>query len=86
MKSSKLWGVLLGLVVLANTYSQRQKAPMYISAYAYLYTENNNQNTTIPMPEDMWQENIDYISEHLAPLGFDMICTDGWGVLYTTGI
>ena len=79
MKSSKLWGVLLGLVVLANTYSQRQKAPMYISAYAYLYTENNNQNTTIPMPEDMWQENIDYISEHLAPLGFDMICTDGWG-------
>ncbi len=52
---------------------------MYFSAYAYLYTVNQNQPTTLPMDESRWQHNIDYISEHLAPLGFDMICTDGWG-------
>ncbi|MCU4165892.1 T9SS type A sorting domain-containing protein [Carboxylicivirga caseinilyticus] len=79
MKRSKVLGLLLGVIIGINTYSQRQKAPMYISAYAYLYIENNNQNTTIPMPENMWQNNIDYMSENLAPLGFDMICTDGWG-------
>jgi hypothetical protein len=62
-----------------TAFSQRQKAPMYFSAYAYLYTVNQNQATTLPVNESRWQHNIDYISEHLASLGFDMICTDGWG-------
>jgi len=71
--------IFLFNLLLFSGFSQRQKAPMYFSAYAYLYTVNQNQPTTLLMEESRWQHNIDYIAEHLAPLGFDMICTDGWG-------
>ncbi|WP_258105675.1 RICIN domain-containing protein [Marinoscillum sp. MHG1-6] len=80
------WGRFLLVMVFISvmltgihSMAQRQRAPMYFSAYAYLYTINDNQPTTLPMDESRWQHNIDYVSEHLAPLGFDMIVTDGWG-------
>lgn len=77
MKKIKL--LILLLVVTALLFAQRKRAPMYFSAYAYLYTVNQNSNTTKPMPESMWQHNIDYMAQNLAPMGFNMICTDGWG-------
>ena len=79
MKRKLTFVLFIMMLCLYSTYAQRQRAPMYYSAYAYLYTENDNNPTTIPMPEDMYRNCIDYIGEHLAPLGFDMICTDGWG-------
>ena len=70
---------LFALLSISTVYAQRQKAPMYYSLYAYLYTLNNNSTTQYAMPESMWKDHIDYVSTHLAPLGFDMIVTDGWG-------
>lgn len=81
MKKTDLSILILSLLLFSavSLSAQRKKAPMYFSAYAYLYTVNQNQPTTIPLPEDMWQHNIDYIGANLSSLGFDMICTDGWG-------
>ncbi len=69
----------ISFIIIHSSSGQRQRAPMYYSAYAYLYTINSNQPTELYMEEDLWKHNIDYISENLAPLGFDIIATDGWG-------
>jgi hypothetical protein len=35
------------------------------------------------IPENVWQDNINWISENLKAFGFDMICIDGWGDDFT---
>jgi hypothetical protein len=71
--------LVLTFFVSKQLFAQHAKAPMYYSLYAYLYTLNNNSTTQYAMPETMWKDHIDYLATHLAPLGFDMIVTDGWG-------
>lgn len=79
MKIKFLLFIALFLAGNSVVHAQTQKAPMYYSLYAYLYTINKNSTSQYAMPENMWKEHIDYISTNLAPIGFDMICTDGWG-------
>jgi glucan 1,6-alpha-isomaltosidase len=46
--------------------------PLYWSTYGY----SNATNSQIP--EAVWQANIDWIAQDLAPYGYRMVCTDGW--------
>jgi glucan 1,6-alpha-isomaltosidase len=46
--------------------------PLYWSTYGY------SNATNVQIPESVWQANVDWIAEELAPYGYRMACTDGW--------
>ncbi len=46
--------------------------PLYWSTYGYSNATNQQ------IPESVWQANIDWIAQELAPYGYTMACTDGW--------
>jgi hypothetical protein len=46
--------------------------PLYWSTYGY-----NNRNNAA-MPQAVWEKNLDWVAETLAPFGYKMVCTDGW--------
>ena len=56
-----------------------QRAPLYWSVYKHCYILNYNQNTQKCISVEALKANIDYVAKHLKPLGFTMVCTDGWG-------
>lgn len=49
------------------------KAPLYWSPYEYNYVKNSY------IPESEWKANIDWVAQNLAPYGYKMVSTDGWG-------
>ncbi len=46
--------------------------PLYWSTYGY------NNRTNKAMPQAVWEKNLDWVAESLAPFGYKMVCTDGW--------
>lgn len=56
----------------------RYKAPLYWSVYEYCKKQEDAGNKKIDMAEGTWQDIINFVAEHMAPYGFDMICTDGF--------
>lgn len=49
------------------------KAPLYWSPYEYNFVKDSY------IPEDEWKKNIDWIAQNLAPYGYTMVASDGWG-------
>src|SRR5580704_6122171 len=45
--------------------------PLYWSTYGY------NNRTNQAMPQAVWEKNLDWVAESLAPSGYKMVCTDG---------
>ena len=58
--------------VSATAWRKGGPGPLYWSTYGY----SNAKNAQIP--ESVWQANIDWVAEELAPHGYKMVCTDGW--------
>jgi glucan 1,6-alpha-isomaltosidase len=46
--------------------------PLYWTTYEYCYTHDDF------IPENVWQKNVDWVTNQLKPLGYSMIVTDGW--------
>jgi alpha-glucosidase len=55
-----------------SVYTRSGPGPQYWSPYSWDY----NNNATLP--ESVWQQNITWVSQNLAPYGYTMCCTDGW--------
>lgn len=55
-----------------SPYTRKGTGPKYWIAYEYCYDKN------IPIPESVWQSNIDWVNNNLKLYGYDMICNDGW--------
>lgn len=55
-----------------SVFTRSGPGPQYWSPYSWNYTSN------AALPESVWQENITWVSENLAPYGYTMCCTDGW--------
>lgn len=53
-------------------FTRKGTGPMYWIAYEYCI-ENN-----VPIPEDRWKKNIDWMAVTFKDYGFDMISNDGW--------
>lgn len=79
MKISRLtYGIILllacalGVEARESLHTSRGRAPMYWMAYEQCFVDNN------ALDETRWRKNIDWVAENLLPLGYDMVCTDGW--------
>jgi alpha-glucosidase len=55
-----------------SVFTRSGPGPQYWSPYSWDYANNAT------LPESVWQQNITWVSENLAPFGFTMCCTDGW--------
>ena len=55
-----------------SVFTRSGPGPRYWTPYSWNYTNN------AALPESVWQQNITWVSENLAPYGFTMCCTDGW--------
>lgn len=55
-----------------SVFTRSGPGPQYWSPYSWNYANNAT------LPESVWQQNIAWVSENLAPYGFTMCCTDGW--------
>lgn len=55
-----------------SIYTRTGAAPRYWIAYEYCWVNN------VPIPEDRWKKNIDWMAEHFLSYGYDMVCNDGW--------
>jgi len=55
-----------------STYTKLGAGPKYWIAYEYCFVNN------VPIPEDRWQKNIDWVDKNFKEYGYDMICNDGW--------
>lgn len=55
-----------------SVYTRGGAGPRYWTIYGWTFPHN------APIPESVWQQNIDWIAESLAPYGYDMASTDGW--------
>lgn len=55
-----------------SVFTRSGPGPQYWSPYSWDYANNAT------LPESVWQQNIAWVSENLAPYGYTMCCTDGW--------
>ena len=55
-----------------SKFTRKGTGPMYWIAYEYCYDHN------VPMMEQRWRANIDWMARKLKDYGYDMISTDGW--------
>lgn len=55
-----------------STYTKMGAGPKYWIAYEHCFVNN------VPIPEDRWQKNIDWMDKNFREYGYDMICNDGW--------
>lgn len=55
-----------------SNFTAEGKAPMYWMAYEQCFVDDS------PIDESRWRSNINWVAENLLPLGYDMVCTDGW--------
>ena len=55
-----------------SVFTRSGPGPQYWSPYSWNYTNNAT------LTESVWQENITWVADNLAPYGYTMCCTDGW--------
>ena len=55
-----------------STYTKMGAGPKYWIAYEHCFVNN------VPIPEDRWKQNIDWVDKNFKDYGYDMICNDGW--------
>lgn len=55
-----------------SKYTRHGTGPKYWIAYEWCFDHD------LPVPEDRWKKNIDWMSGTLKDFGYDMICNDGW--------
>lgn len=55
------------------------KAPLYWSVYEYHIMKEHVGASNNYIPESVFLANINWVTDNLSPLGYDMICVDGWG-------
>lgn len=55
-----------------SRFTRKGTGPQYWIAYEYCYDFN------IPIPEQRWKDNIDWMAENFRDYGYDMISNDGW--------
>ena len=55
-----------------SRFTRKGTGPQYWIAYEYCYDFN------IPISEQRWKDNIDWMSENFKEYGYDMISNDGW--------
>lgn len=55
-----------------DSFLLRGTGPKYWIAYEYCF------ETNIPIPEDRWKANIDWMEANFKPYGYDMVSNDGW--------
>lgn len=55
-----------------SVFTRSGTGPLYWTIYGWSFPNN------APIPESVWQQNIDWIAGDLAAAGYDMACTDGW--------
>ncbi|MBR7834280.1 carbohydrate-binding protein [Actinospica durhamensis] len=55
-----------------SVFTRSGPGPQYWTPYSWNYTNN------AALPESVWQQNISWVAENLAPYGYTMCCTDGW--------
>ncbi|MGM9734840.1 MAG: alpha-galactosidase [Candidatus Cryptobacteroides sp.] len=55
-----------------SRFTRHGTGPRYWIAYEWCYDHD------LPLPEDRWRKNIDWMAENLKEYGYDMICNDGW--------
>ena len=55
-----------------SVFTRRGVGPLYWTPYSWNYTNN------AALTESVWQQNIAWVHEYLAPYGYTMCCTDGW--------
>lgn len=55
-----------------SRFTRKGTGPMYWIAYEYCYDHN------VPMMEQRWKANIDWIARELKDFGYDMVSNDGW--------
>lgn len=68
--------LLLGMSVSAqlahSPVGKKKVPPKYWMAYEYCFT------TDLPLPEERWLANIDWVDANFKAFGYDMVSTDGW--------
>lgn len=62
----------VSLLARDSKYTRHGTGPKYWIAYEWCF-ENN-----LPIPEDRWKRNIDWMADNFRDYGYDMICNDGW--------
>ena len=62
----------IGLGARDSKFTRKGTGPMYWIAYEYCYDHN------VPMMEQRWRANIDWMALELKDYGYDMISNDGW--------
>ena len=62
----------IGLGARDSKFTRKGTGPMYWIAYEYCYDHN------VPMMEQRWRANIDWMARELKDYGYDMISNDGW--------
>ena len=55
-----------------SVFTRTGVGPKYWTVYGWDYPNN------AALPEDVWQQNIDWVADAFRPSGYDMVCTDGW--------
>ncbi len=55
-----------------SRFTRKGTGPMYWIAYEYCYDRN------VPIMEQRWKANIDWVARELRDSGYDMISNDGW--------
>lgn len=61
-----------GMLARESRFTRHGTGPKYWIAYEWCYDHD------LPLPEDRWRRNIDWMAENLKDYGYDMICNDGW--------
>jgi hypothetical protein len=62
-----------GVFARDSAYTQKGTGPLYWTPYEYNLATGNF------MPENIWQQNIDWFANTFESYGYNMVCTDGWG-------
>jgi glucan 1,6-alpha-isomaltosidase len=55
-----------------SVFTRSGPGPQYWSPYSWNYANNAT------LTESVWQQNITWVADNLAPYGYTMCCTDGW--------
>lgn len=67
-----LISVNISVIARDSPFTRKGTGPKYWIAYEYCWITN------MPIPEDRWKANIDWMNTHFKSFGYDMICNDGW--------
>jgi hypothetical protein len=79
MKTKVLIWLFLFPFLSSFSQTEFQKAPLYWSVYEYHIEKEIAGDPNNYIPESVFQSNINWVKNNLQPLGYNMICVDGWG-------